>query len=155
MLTSCRSLKERPLATEATRSRRSTIGRVAIASLLGSLAISGLFASTVTDLQRLTVVPISGALLIPGLILIGMLMALVADDMMPAAVALVISSVMGSLLFMGAIAAPGARVPELRNSLFDRGLTFGMLAVMLSLLFGMAGIFVSWLVTAIFRPNRL
>lgn len=123
--------------------------------MLGSLAIAGLFASTVTDLQRLTVIPISGALLIPGLILIGMLLALVADDTLPAAIALVISAVMGSLLFMGAIAAPGARVPELRNTLFDRGLTFGMLAVMLSLLFGMAGIFISWLFTAIFRPNRL
>jgi hypothetical protein len=130
--------------------------RTTVTVLLASVASAGLVASTLSDLQSLTAIHISDVWLLPGLVLIGALIALANDeDIARGAVSLLIAGVLGALLVGLAIAAPGWQVPGARTSLIDRGTTFGLLALLLIVLFGLAGIIVAWLIGTFIRPGQL
>ncbi|MDQ3547342.1 MAG: hypothetical protein M3439_00855 [Chloroflexota bacterium] len=136
----------------ATRSRLSLIA----STLLAAVASAGLVASTSSDLQNLTAFYLSDVLLLPGLVLIGVLIALANDDdVARSAVALLVAGVLGATIVGLAIAAPGFRVEGVQTTMIDRGTTFGLLALLLIVLFGLAGIVISWLAGAFLRPGRL
>jgi len=125
-------------------------------TLLAAVASAGLVASTSSDLQNLTAFYLSDVLLLPGLVLIGVLIALANDDdVARSAVALLVAGVLGATIFGLAIAAPGFRVEGVQTTMIDRGTTFGLLALLLIVLFGLAGIVISWLAGAFLRPGRL
>ncbi len=125
-------------------------------TLLAAVASAGLVASTSSDLQNLTAFYLSDVLLLPGLVLIGVLIALANDDdVARSAVALLVAGVLGATIVGLAIAAPGFRVEGVQTTMIDRGTTFGLLALLLIVLFGLAGIVISWLAGAFLRPGRL
>lgn len=119
--------------------------RTALAIVLASVAAAGLLVSTSSDLDGLTPFPIDDALLLPGLVLIGLLLGLAIGDAGRSAVALVIAGTLGTLLYAAAVAAPGREVPGVRTTLIDRATSYGLLALMLIVLFGLIGVVLSWL----------
>lgn len=130
--------------------------RLIASTLLAAVAGAGLVASTSSDLQNLTVFYLSDVWLLPGLILIGVLLSVANDDdVARSATALIVAGVLGATIVGLAIAAPGFRVEGVQTAMIDRGTTFGLLALLLIVLFGLAGIVVSWLVGAFLRPGRL
>ena len=46
------------------------------------------------------------------------------------------------------IAAPGFSIPGVRVTLIDRATNFGLLALLMCLLFGLAGMVVAWIIEA-------
>jgi hypothetical protein len=130
--------------------------RLIASALLAAVASAGLVASTLSDLQNLTAFYLSDVWLLPGLILIGVLISIANDDdVARGTIALLIAGVLGATLVGLAIAAPGFRVEGVQTTMIDRGTTFGLLALLLIVLFGLAGIVVSWVVGAFLRPGRL
>ena len=134
------------------RSRLSLIA----STVLAAVASAGLVASTTSDLQNLTAFYLSDVWLLPGLVLIGILIAIANDDdVVRSTTALLGAGAIGATLVGLAIAAPGFRVEGVQTAMIDRGTTFGLLALLLIVLFGLAGIILSWLIGAFFRPGRL
>jgi hypothetical protein len=130
--------------------------RLIASTLLAAVASAGLVASTTSDLQNLTAFYLSDVWLLPGLILIGILLSIANDDDVGRSViGLLASGILGATIVGLAIAAPGFRVPGVQTAMIDRGTTFGLLALLLIVLFGLAGIVVSWLIGAFIRPGRL
>ncbi|MEX1157483.1 MAG: hypothetical protein WEC79_00970 [Thermomicrobiales bacterium] len=130
--------------------------RLIASTLLASIASAGLVASTLSDLQNLTAFYLSDVWLLPGLILIGVLISIANDDdVARSTIALLIAGVLGATLVGLAIAAPGFRVEGVQTTMIDRGTTFGLLALLLIVLFGLAGIVISWVAGAFLRPGRL
>ena len=130
--------------------------RLISSTLLAAIASAGLMASTSSDLQNLTAFQINDIWLLPGLVLIGALISIANDeDVARSAIALLAAGVLGSVLVGLAIAAPGFRVEGVQTAMIDRGTTFGLLALILIVLFGLAGIIVSWVIGAFFRPGRM
>jgi hypothetical protein len=130
--------------------------RLIASALLAAIAGAGLMASTSSDLQNLTAFHVNDVWLLPGLVLIGILISIANDeDVARSAIALLAAGVLGSVLVGLAIAAPGFRVEGVQTAMIDRGTTFGLLALLLIVLFGLAGIIVSWVIGAFFRPGRL
>jgi hypothetical protein len=130
--------------------------RLIASALLAAIAGAGLMASTSSDLQNLTAFHVNDVWLLPGLVLIGILISIANDeDVARSAIALLAAGVLGSVLVGLAIAAPGFRVEGVQTAMIDRGTTFGLLALILIVLFGLAGIIVSWVIGAFFRPGRL
>lgn len=127
----------------------------AFAVVLASIAAAGLCASTTSDLQALTVFPISSGWIIPGLALIGALLTLAINDAMRSSVALVIVSLAGSSLYGLAIAAPSFTLEGSRVSLIDRGTTYGLLALLMIGMFGLLGMVVVWVFNTMFRPGAM
>jgi hypothetical protein len=117
--------------------------------MLAGVANAGLFASTTDRLRPLTDVSIGSVWVIPGLMLIGALVALAVEDAGRAAVSVVVAAVIGATLYGLAIAAPGLRVAGLRVKLIDDGTTFGLVALLMCGLFGMAGLGVVWITRAL------
>ncbi len=124
------------------------VARLVVATVLASVANAGIVASTTTDLRDLTAVPISDIWLLPGLVLVGTLLTLAIGDVGRSALALVAAAVLGSTLFGLAIAAPGFSIPGVRVTLIDRATNFGLLALLMCLLFGLSGMVVAWIVEA-------
>jgi hypothetical protein len=125
-------------------------------TLLAAVASAGLMASTSSDLQNLTAFHVNDVWLLPGLVLIGALISVANDeDVARSAIALLAAGALGATLVGLAIAAPGFRVEGVQTAMIDRGTTFGLLALLLIVLFGLAGIIVSWVIGAFFRPGRL
>ncbi len=142
--------------SERAYSARANRNRTIVSTLLAAVASAGLIGSTTTDLQNLTAFYLSDVWLLPGLVLIGILLSAANDDdVARSAVALLATGVLGATIVGLAIAAPGFRVDGVRTSMIDRGTTFGFLALLLIVLFGLAGIIVSWLIGAVIRPGRL
>jgi hypothetical protein len=130
--------------------------RLIASALLAAIAGAGLMASTSSDLENLTTFHVNDVWLLPGLVLIGTLISIANDeDVARSAIALLTAGVLGSVLVGLAIAAPGFRVEGVQTAMIDRGTTFGLLALILIVLFGLAGIIVSWVIGAFFRPGRL
>jgi hypothetical protein len=130
--------------------------RLIASALLAAVASAGLMASTSSDLENLTTFHVNDVWLLPGLVLIGTLISIANDeDVARSAIALLAAGVLGSVLVGLAIAAPGFRVEGVQTAMIDRGTTFGLLALILIVLFGLAGIIVSWVIGAFFRPGRL
>jgi hypothetical protein len=124
--------------------------------VLAGVASAGLVGSTLSDLQNLTTWYLSDVWLLPGLVVIGVLLSLAnEDDVARSVIALLVAGLLGSTLVGLAIAAPGFRVAGVQTAMIDRGTTFGLLALMLIILFGLAGIVVAWLIGAFVRPGRL
>jgi hypothetical protein len=130
--------------------------RLIASALLAAIAGAGLMASTSSDLQNLTAFHVNDVWLLPGLVLIGILISIANDeDVARSAIALLAAGVLGSVRVGLAMAAPGFRVEGVQTAMIDRGTTFGLLALILIVLFGLAGIIVSWVIGAFFRPGRL
>ena len=122
--------------------------RLILVIVLASVANAGIVASTTTDLRDLTLIRISDIWLLPGLILVGTLLSLAIGDLGRSALALITASVVGSLLFALAVAGPGFSISAIRVTLIDRATNYGLLALLMCLLFGFAGLVVSWLIDA-------
>lgn len=122
--------------------------RLILVIVLASVANAGIVASTTTDLRDLTLIRISDIWLLPGLILVGTLLSLAIGDLGRSALALITASVVGSLLFALAVAGPGFSISAIRVTLIDRATNYGLLSLLMCLLFGFAGLVVSWLIDA-------
>lgn len=127
--------------------------RTALVVLLAALANAGLIASATGDLEPFAAFALSDVWLLPGLVLLGALLALAIGDTARGAVALVPVALLGALFYGLAIAAPGFRVEGVRTTLIDRGTTYGLLALMLIALFGLAGVVVAWLLQSFLLPG--
>lgn len=128
--------------------------RLILVIVLASVANAGIVASTTTDLRDLTLIRISDIWLLPGLILVGTLLSLAIGDLGRSALALITASVVGSLLFALAVAGPGFSISAIRVTLIDRATNYGLLALLMCLLFGFAGLVVSWLIDAALGGQR-
>ncbi len=125
-------------------------------TILAAVASAGLIISSSSDLQNLTAFHINDVWLLPGLILIGVLISTANDeDVARSSIALLAAGVLGSILVGLAIAAPGFRVERVQTAMIDRGTSFGLLALILIVSFGLAGIITSWVIGAFFRPGRM
>lgn len=123
--------------------------------MLASVANAGIVASTTTDLRNLTPIGVSDVWLLPGLILVGTLMSLVIGDVARTSLALVAAAVIGASLFALAIAAPGFAVEGVRVTLIDRATNFGLLAFLMSLLFGLTGMVLAWIVESVVGRKQM
>lgn len=133
-----------------------TRSRLIASTLLAAVASAGLIASTSSDLQNLTAIYLDDVWLLPGLILIGALISVANDDdVARSTISLLIAGVIGAIIVGLAIAAPGFRVERVQTAMIDRGTTFGLLSLVLIVLFGLAGIIASWVIGAFFRPGRM
>lgn len=132
-----------------------SLAGIAFTVLLASVANAGIVASTTTDLRDLTPVQVSDVWLLPGLILVGTFLSLAIGDVGRTALALVASAVLGASLFALAIAAPGFSIPGVRVTLIDRAINFGLLALLMCLLFGLAGMVVAWLIEAVLGRKQI
>lgn len=128
--------------------------RLILVIVLASVANAGIVASTTTDLRDLTLIRVSDIWLLPGLILVGTLLSLAIGDLGRSALALITASVVGSLLFALAVAGPGFSISAIRVTLIDRATNYGLLALLMCLLFGFAGLVVSWLIDAALGGQR-
>ncbi len=128
--------------------------RLILVIVLASVANAGIVASTTTDLRDLTLIRISDIWLLPGLILVGTLLSLAIGDLGRSALALITASVVGSLLFALAVAGPGFSISAIRVTLIDRATNYGLLSLLMCLLFGFAGLVVSWLIDAALGGQR-
>ncbi len=115
---------------------------------LASVANAGIVASTTTDLRDLTPVHVGDIWLLPGLVLVGALLTLAIGDAARSALALVAAAIIGASIFALTIAAPGFSIPGVRVTLIDRATNFGLLALLMCLLFGLAGMVVAWIIEA-------
>lgn len=129
-------------------------GRLIFIIVVASVANAGIVASTTTDLRDLTLVRVSDVWLLPALIIVGTLLSLAVGDLGRSALALVSASVLGSLLFAVAVAGPGFSISAIRVTLIDRATNYGLLALMMCLLFGFAGLVLSWLIEAALGGQR-
>lgn len=132
-----------------------SLARLVLAVLLASVANAGIVASTTTDLRDLTPVYVGDLWLLPGLILVGTLLSLAVGDVARSALGLVAAAILGSTLFGLAIAAPGFSVPGVRVTLLDRATNFGLLALLMCLLFGLAGMVLAWIIEAAVGRRQL
>lgn len=128
--------------------------QIALVTLLASIASAGIVAASTTDLRDFAPVALNGAMLLPGLVIIGALLSLAIDDVARSAIALVVTSVLGATIFFFAVAAPGLSMSGVRVGVVDRATNFALLAFLLILLFGLAGTVLAWLVEMFVRPNR-
>lgn len=128
--------------------------RLILVIVLASVANAGIVASTTTDLRDLTLIRVSDIWLLPGLILVGTLLSLAIGDLGRSALALITASVVGSLLFALAVAGPGFSISAIRVTLIDRATNYGLLSLLMCLLFGFAGLVVSWLIDAALGGQR-
>lgn len=119
---------------------------MALATLLASVASAGVIASTSSDLAPFAATRVGGAWLLPGLMLIGALLAVAVGDALRSAAALAAAALLGALLYGSALSAPGYRVAELQVTLINRGTTQGLVAFMLILFFGLAGMMAALIV---------
>ena len=124
-------------------------GTFALAALLGAVASAGLIASTTSDLQPFTAVRIGGAWLIPGLMLIGALLATGVGEAALGAGALAVSALLGSIIYGAALSAPGFKVEQVQVQLINRATTQGLVAFILILLFGLAGMMIALVVALV------
>jgi len=122
--------------------------RLILVIVLASVANAGIVASTTTDLRDMTLIRVSDIWLLPALIIVGTLLSLAIGDLGRSALALITASVVGSLLFALAVAGPGFSISAIRVTLIDRATNYGLLALLMCLLFGFAGLVVSWLIDA-------
>ncbi|HBY45641.1 MAG TPA: hypothetical protein PLR44_01035 [Thermomicrobiales bacterium] len=129
--------------------------RLIIATLLASVANAGIVASTTTDLRDLMPVHISDIWLLPGLVLVGTLLTLAIGDLARSAFALIAAAVLGSTLFGMAIASPGFAIPGVRVTLIDRATNFGLLALLMTLLFGLSGMVVAWMIEGLIGRSEI
>lgn len=129
--------------------------RIVVVVVLASVANAGIVASTTTDLRDLTPLNVSDIWLLPGLVLVGMLLTLAIGDLARSALALVAAAFLGASLFALTIAAPGFAVPGVRVTLIDRATNFGLLALLLCLLFGLSGMVVAWLVESVLGRKQI
>src|SRR5207248_1229511 len=104
----------------------------------------GLLATTLKQLSPLAAFSLSGVWLVPGLIAIGALIALAVDGAGRGAMSVLGAAVLGAVLYGAAVAAPGLRVAPVRIKLLNDGTTYGLVALLLCALFGMAGMMVVW-----------
>jgi len=121
---------------------------IALTVALASVANAGIVASTTTDLRDLTPVHVGDIWLLPGLVLVGALLTLAIGDAARSALALVAAAIIGASIFALTIAAPGFSIPGVRVTLIDRATNFGLLALLMCLLFGLAGMVVAWIIEA-------
>jgi hypothetical protein len=120
-------------------------GAFVLASVLGAIASAGLIASTTSDLQPFTGLHIGSVWLIPGLMLIGALLATGIGEAALSGGALAVAALLGSVLYGLALSAPGFKVDEVQVQLINRGTTQGLVAFMLIMLFGLAGMMIALL----------
>jgi hypothetical protein len=118
---------------------------LALAVLLASVCSAGLVAATSSDLAPFAPVRLSGALLIPGLMLVGALLAVAINDAVRAAAGLALAALLGASLYGFALSAPGFKVHAVQVQLINRGTTQGLVVFMLTLLFGLAGMMAAFL----------
>lgn len=121
----------------------------ALTVALAAVASAGLVASTSKDLGPLAPLSLAGVWLLPGLMLIGALLALAIGDGVQAAAALALSSVVGATLYGLALAAPGFAVTQAQVTLINRGTTLGLGAFLLILVFGLIGMSVTLVVAVL------
>jgi len=125
-------------------------------AVLAAIAGAGLIASTSEYLKNLTAFHVADFWLLPGLVVIGVLISVANDDdVARSAGALLGAGILGATLVGLAVAAPGFRIERVQTEMIDRGTIFGLLALLLIVLFGLAGIIVAWIAGAFFRPGRL
>ncbi len=125
--------------------------RPILVCVCATIASAGLVASTTEDLRDLTLVPIPGALQLPGMILIGMLCAFALRSVAAATIALIVISVGGALLQGLAIALPAFEIEAASVRLINRGMVQGFFALLLIFCFGMVGVVSATLVNVFVR----
>lgn len=119
--------------------------------VLGTIAMAGLVASTTEDLRTLTVVQIPGALQIPGIILIGFVIAMSLRSAAAACASLVGIAIMGGLLQWLAIALGAFEIEAASTYLINRGMVQGFYALLLILFIGMVGVSAALLINVFAR----
>lgn len=114
--------------------------RAVVSVLLAGVAGAGLFATTTNDLRVFSPLNLSAAWLVPGMIALGMFVALANDDGIWAGGAMAAAALLGAILVGSAIAAPGARVEPIRTTIINNGTVQGLAVLLLFLIFGMIGV---------------
>jgi hypothetical protein len=116
--------------------------------LLAAVANAGLMVTWFLDMERLVAVPLDDTVVFVGVVVVGLLLALVLDDFARGAIALVVASALGAVIFGLAVSAPGFVVDEVRVTLINRGTTFGLAALLFTTLFGLIGMAAGWVIDA-------
>lgn len=114
--------------------------RAVVSALLAGVAGAGLFATSTNDLRVFSPVTLNAAWLVPGVIVLGILVALANGDGAWAAGAMGGAALLGAFLVGGAIAAPGARVEPIRTTMINNGTIQALAVFLLMLIFGMIGV---------------
>jgi hypothetical protein len=135
-------------------SRPTGWARFVVAVMLAAVANAGLMATWFLDMERLVAVPLNDTLVFLGVVGVGLLLALALDDFARSAIALVVASALGAVLFGLAVSAPGFVVDEVRVTLINRGTTFGLAALLFTSLFGLIGLAAGWVVEAFGQRGR-
>ncbi len=115
-------------------------GGWALTVVLGAITTAGLFAASTNDLRQYAPIAFSAAWLVPGLVAVGVVVAVIISDGIRGAAAMAAVACLGSLLYGAAIAAPGTAVPEIQTTLMNNGTVQGLGAFLLTLIFGMIGV---------------
>lgn len=124
-------------------------------SLLASVAMAGIIASTTEDLGGLTLVSIPGWVQIPGVILVGVLIGFASRTSVTAFIALLTASVLGGILQGLAISIAALGVERSTVHLINRGTTQGFYALIVIFFIGMAGVVAALVVNVFARRIEL
>jgi hypothetical protein len=119
--------------------------------VLGTIAMAGLIASTTEDLKALTVVGVPGALQLPGIILIGLLMGLSLRSAAAATIVLLCTAIAGAIMQGMAIALAGFEIEQASVYLINRGTVQGFFALLLIFFIGMVGVVAAMLINVFAR----
>lgn len=119
--------------------------------VLGTVAMAGMVASTTEDLKSLTVVGIPGALQLPGIILIGLLIGLSLRSAAAATIVLLFSALAGGIMQGMAIALAGFEIEQASVYLINRGTVQGFFALLLIFFIGMVGVVTAMLINVFAR----
>lgn len=117
--------------------------RAVLSTLLAAIASAGLFAATTNDLRTFAPLTLNTVWLVPGMMLIGVLLAASNSDGIWAAGAMGATALVAAILIGGAIASPGFVVEPIRTTMINNGTVQGLAAFLLILIFGMIGVVVA------------
>jgi hypothetical protein len=110
-----------------------------LVGLLAGIAVAGIIASTSGEIDALAPIELSGSLQLPALMLIGLLAGFAARDFICAIIALVVATVVGTLLFGLMLAVPGFDLDNYTVSRLNNAFSQGLYALLVSSTFVLVG----------------
>ena len=119
--------------------------------VFGTLAMTGMVASTTEDLGPLTLLQVPGWVQIPGIVLIGFLVGFAVRSAAATMIALLVIAILSALLQGFAIALPGFEIERASTHLINRGTVQGFFALILIFFIGMVGVVAAMMVNVFAR----
>lgn len=114
-----------------------------LVGLLAGVAVAGVIASTSGEIDSLAPIKVPDSLQLPALMLVGLLAGFAARNFTRTLIALVVATVVGTLLFGWMLAVPGFDLDNYTVSRLNNAFSQGLYALLVSSTFVLVGMAVA------------